>query len=51
MTTAENEEINLSVGQTVNGEIYEYDNSVNITETIKYLKEKYGLNSEQLYAE
>lgn len=47
MTTVENEEISLSVGQTVNGEMYEYNDDTDIYETIKYLKEKYGLNSSE----
>lgn len=47
MTTAENEEINLSVGQTVNGKMYEYNDDTDIHETIKYLKEKYELNNSE----
>ena len=47
MTTAENEEISLSVGRRVNGKIYEYDNSVDINKTIDDLIEKYGLNSSE----
>ena len=49
MATDKDEEIDLSVGQAVNGERYEYDDSMDMSKTIDYIKDKYGLNDVPLY--
>ena len=40
MATDKDEEIDLSVGQAVNGERYEYDDSMDMSKTIDYIKDK-----------